>query len=84
MPYEMIAKEVRTLTYEEQLNLMAILVEAMKAAKNKSQPIHSENKKNYRDSYPEGYFDLFGSIDDPTFVEPEDISADLDEMPEFK
>ena len=83
MPYEMIAKEVRTLTYEEQLNLMSILVEAMKTAMKNRQSIHSENKKNYRDSYPEGYFDLFGSIDDPSFVEPEDIPADLDEMPEF-
>ncbi|MBQ3923844.1 MAG: hypothetical protein II707_11150 [Spirochaetales bacterium] len=82
MPYEMIAKEVRTLTYEEQLNLMSILVEAMKTAMKNRQSIHSENKKNFQDSYPKGYFDLFGS--DPTFFdEPEDIPANLDEMPEF-
>ena len=75
MPYETMVREAKTLTYEQQFNLVAIFIEAMKAKMyNNTVSSVSEPKKDYRDSYPSGYFDLFGSIDDPTFVEPEDFS----------
>ena len=72
MPYEAMVREVKTLSYDEQLNLMAVLVEAMKSAMHNTVSVSSAPKQDYRDSYPSGYFDLFGS--DPTFFdEPEDI-----------
>ncbi len=72
MPYEAMVREVKTLSYDEQLNLMAVLVEAMKAAMHNTVSVSSVPKQDYSDTYPPGYFKLFGS--DPTFFdEPEDI-----------
>lgn len=79
MSYEACVKAIPAMSYDEQLNLMSALLEAIKAHIHREQTPVAE-KKDFRDSYPKGYFDLFGSIDDPTFVEPEDIPMELDHL----
>ena len=81
MPYEAYIKKIPTMTYEEQLDLMTALLEAIKTHAYRDAP--APEKKDCRDSYPEGYFDLFGS--DPSFdiEEPEEIPWELDTKREF-
>ena len=79
MPYESVVKAIPAMTYDEQLNLMSALLEAIKSRVHHEEKKVQE-KKDFRDSYPAGYFNLFGSIDDPTFVEPEDIPVELDKL----
>ena len=44
----------------------------------------TSGKKDFTDSYPPGYFDLFGSIDDPSYPsEPEELSWDLENKKTF-
>ena len=82
MPYAMMVEEAKKLSYEEQLGLIQVLVDALKAnARNNASK--EEAKKDCSDTYPEGYFDLFGSIDDQTFVEPEELPWELDAKREF-
>ena len=82
MSYDAMAKEVSSLTYEEQVNLMEILMESIKKALLKRNET-SAKKTDFTDSYPKGYFDLFGSINDPTFCEPEEVPLELDKMENF-
>lgn len=72
MPFDVCVKTIPTLTYDEQLSLIALLVSSLQASRTQQ----ADEKKDCRSSYPEGYFDLFGSIDDPTFVEPDDPPPD--------
>ena len=76
MSYDSFANAVPTMTYEEQVNLLSVRIDAVK----KGIPSNSVEKpelKDHRNSYPEGYFDLFGS--DPTFFEePEELPVGLD------
>ena len=81
MPYAVMVEEAKKLSYEEQLNLMAVLVDLMKS-KNKTEASVTE-KKDYSDTYHAGFFDLFGSIDDTTFVEPEELPMELDDKGYF-
>ena len=82
MSYETIANAIPTMTYEEQVNLMEVLVNAIKAGISRKKTAKTV-KKDCKNSYPKGYFDLFGSIDDPTFVEPEELPLSLDKMESF-
>lgn len=77
MSYDSIASAIPTMTYEEQVNLMEVLVNAIKSGISRKRTAKTA-KKNYKSSYPKGYFDLFGSLDDPTFVEPEELPIELD------
>lgn len=83
MSYEAMTKEISTLTYEEQVNLLSVLVDAIKShiPGKKTKPV--EKKKDFLDTYPKGYFDLFGSINNPTFVEPKELSWELESKKEF-
>ncbi len=74
MSYESIANAIPNMTYEEQVNLMEVLVNAIKSGISRKKTA----KKDCKSSYPKGYFDLFGSLDDPTFVEPEELPIELD------
>lgn len=76
MSYETIANAIPTMTYEEQVNLMEVLVNAIKTGISRKKTAKTV-KKDCRSSYPKGYFDLFGS--DPTFFEePEELPIELD------
>ena len=76
MSYDSIASAIPTMTYEEQVNLMEVLVNAIKSGISRKKTAKTA-KKNYKNSYPKGYFDLFGS--DPTFFEePEELPIELD------
>ncbi|MCR5620616.1 MAG: hypothetical protein K6G18_02050 [Treponema sp.] len=79
MSYEAIAKEAASLTFAEQLKLIALLANLMNASEGKKETA-APVKTDYRDTYPKGFFELFGSIDDPTFKEPEDIPLELDDQ----
>lgn len=88
MSCEMLAKEIPTLTYAEQIYLMSVLVEALKSRipdRQSATGIDKNSNLNVADcteSYPKGYFDLFGS--DPTYPDaPEDLSWDLEVSKEF-
>ena len=75
--YDAIADAIPAMTYEEQLNLLTTLVEAIKAHIPNKQTSVSQKKTDYTDSYPPGYFDLFGS--DPSYPEePEELSWELE------
>ena len=82
MSYESIANAIPNMTYEEQVNLMEVLVNAIKSGISRKKSAKT-TKKDCRSSYPKGYFDLFGSIDDPTFVEPEELPLSLDKIETF-
>ena len=82
MSYDTFANAIPTMTYDEQINLLSMLIDAVKKG------IHSNlekttEAKDHRSSYPEGYFDLFGSCDDDSFVEPEELSWELEAKKEF-
>ena len=65
MPYETMVREAKTLTYEQQFNLVAILIEAMKAKMyNNTVSSVSEPKKDYRDSLiiPKNFLVCWGWI----------------------
>ncbi len=81
MSYDSIVNSIPTMTYEEQLNLMSVLVDAIKGRTLRKEA--SVNKKtDFTDTYPEGYFDLFGN--DPTYpIAPDDIPVELDKMDVF-
>lgn len=83
MSYEAMTKEISTLTYEEQVNLLSVLVDAIKSHISGKKTKTVEKKKDFSDTYPKGYFDLFGSINDPTFVEPEELPWELEANKEF-
>ena len=75
MSYEAIAKEAANLSQSDKIALIAYLsnmLNAQNMANKDTRP------KDYRHTYPKGFFDLFGSVDDPSFVEPEDIPIELD------
>lgn len=78
MSYDSFAEAIPTMTYEEQINLLAVLINAVKCGLNKS-----TKKNEQKSSYPEGYFSLFGSCSDESFVEPEELSWELDSKKEF-
>ena len=78
MSYDSFAEAIPTMTYEEQINLLEVLVNAVKCGLNKS-----AQKKEQKSSYPEGYFSLFGSCNDDSFVAPEELSWELDSKREF-
>lgn len=81
MSYDAMAKEVSNLTYEEQVNLMELLMESIKKALLKRNDT-SSTKMDFTDSYPKGYFELFGS--DPTYPdEPEEVPLELDKVESF-
>lgn len=81
MSYDAIANAIPTMTYEEQVNLLSVLIDAVKKGIHSNAEKKSE-AKDHRDSYPEGYFDLFGS--DPDYPEePEELAWELEGKKEF-
>ena len=78
MSYEAFAEAIPTMTYEEQINLISLLIEAVKFRNN-----NESSKETNLKTYPDGYFSLFGSINDDSFVEPEEIKWELDSKREF-
>ena len=81
MSYDSVASAIPSMTYDEQINLLSILIDAVKKGIH-SIPEKKSEAKDHRDSYPEGYFDLFGSCDDDSFVEPEELSWELEKKKE--
>jgi len=80
MSYDSVASAIPSMTYDEQINLLSILIDAVKKGIH-SIPEKKSEAKDHRDSYPEGYFDLFGS--DPDYPEePEELSWELEEKKE--
>ncbi len=77
MSYEILAKEAISLSLSEQINLMALLANSIKS-KNQSESLLQNDKKDFKDTYPKGFFDLFGSLPDIDFKEPEEIPFDYD------
>lgn len=75
MPYDAILREARTLTKDERVSLIAALSSSLDDAQ--------EAPNDCRDTYPDGFFDLFGS--DPCFpVEPPaEIPWEYDAKREF-
>lgn len=78
MTYDAIAWEIPALSYEEQVNLLYALTEAIKVHIPSAKKAAPAPQPDCTDSYPPGYFDLFGSIDDPSFVEPPELSWELE------
>lgn len=82
MSYEAMAKEISALTYEEQVNLLSVLVDAIKSHIPSKKTEKTAKKTDFSDTYPKGYFDLFGS--DPTYPEePKELSWELESKKEF-
>ena len=81
MSYDAIVNTIPTMTYEELLKLKSVLSDAINA-RISLKTASAVKKTDFTDTYPKGYFDLFGS--DPTFFdEPEDIPMELDKIEEF-
>ena len=81
MSYNTFAEAIPTMTYEEQLDLISALVEAVKHGIHRSSAATTETN-DHTDSYPNGYFDLFAS--DPDYPEePAELSWDLESKKEF-
>ena len=64
MSYDAITKEAASLSFNEQLNLLAFLANLIKSGGRKNMD-NKASKCDYTDTYPKGFFDLFGS--DPTY-----------------
>lgn len=77
MSYEILAKEAVSLSLSEQIDLMALLANSIQS-KNQQDIIIQDDKKDFRQTYPEGFFDLFGSLSDIDFREPEEIAIEHD------
>ncbi len=75
MSYESIAKEAANLSQSDKIALIAYLSNLLDT-QNKA--TEDTRPKDFRHTYPKGFFDLFASLNDPSFVEPEDIPIDLD------
>lgn len=85
MSYDAITKEAAALPLTDQLNLLAFLANLVKTNELKKNPLEVKSLKNdYSDTYPKGFFNLFGS--DPNFdlEEPKDIPVELDEEVSFE
>ncbi|MBP5464111.1 MAG: hypothetical protein J6Y13_02920 [Treponema sp.] len=78
MSYEAVAKEAASLTFTEQLKLIALLANLVNAGGHKEEAA-PKPRTDYRDTYPKGFFDLFGSDPGLDMEEPEDIPIELDE-----
>lgn len=73
MSYEAMVKTIPTLTYDEQVNLMSIILNSLKNHK------FADNKANdFSNEYPEGFFDLFGSDPNYAVSEPEELDFSMD------
>ena len=68
MSYDAIADAIPAMTYEEQLNLLTTLVEAIKAHIPNKQTTVSQKKTDYTDSYPPGYFERGYDLDSCSFA----------------
>ncbi len=83
MSYEAITKEAASLTFAEQLKLIALLANLLNASENKKETA-APVKTDYRDTYPKGFFELFGSDPGLDMEEPEDIPLELDDQKFFE
>lgn len=82
MSYDTFANAIPTMTYEEQVDLLSALIDAVKKGIHRK-PAEKSEPEDYSSSYQEGYFDLFGSCDDDSFVEPDELSWELESEKEF-
>ena len=81
MSYDTFVNAIPTMTYEEQVDLLSVLIDAVKKGIHRK-PAEKSEPEDYTSSYPEGYFDLFGS--DPDYPEaPEELSWELESKKEF-
>ena len=78
MSYEKIAQETKKLSFSEQIKLLAYLANLVKERDLNNQNQEHSKRSDFTDTYPKGFFDLFGS--DPSFdlEEPEDIPVSVD------
>lgn len=56
MLYDAVANMVSSLNYEEQINLLSVFVDAIKARMPKKQVPAAVEKADYTDSFPPGNF----------------------------
>lgn len=74
MPYEAVVEEAKSLSADERLSLIVVLASSLKDKKDSTATVE---KKDFRDTYPAGFWDLFGSA--PDFPdEPEEIPWEYD------
>jgi hypothetical protein len=64
--------------YVDQATLEKIEKRAKQNKTSISKWVGNNLKKSLEDDYPEGFFDLFGSIKDDSFVEPDEIDPKYD------
>ena len=73
MSYEAMVKTIPTLTYDEQVNLMSIILNSLKNHKPAGDKVN-----DFSNEYPEGFFDLFGSDPNYDVSEPEELDFSMD------
>lgn len=73
MSYEAMVKTIPNLTYEEQVDLMSIILKSLK-----NHEFANSKKNDFADDYPADFFDLFGSDPNYTVNEPEELAFSMD------
>lgn len=74
MPYDAVVESAKALPFDERVSLISALALPLKKKTNDAESIA---KKDYSDTYPEWFWDLFGSA--PDFpAEPEEIPWEYD------
>lgn len=75
MSYEAIAESIKTLSYEQQIELMSIIVMSLKKHSSETESLPAGN---HASEYPQGFFDNFGADPDFDIKEPEELPWNLD------
>lgn len=77
MPYEAVVESAKALSFDERVSLISALALSLKNTNNGTERTEHVEKKDFRDTYPAGFWDLFGSA--PDFpAEPEEIPWEYD------
>lgn len=69
--------------YMDEASMAELRKQAEAAHKSISQYAREKLMEKPASKWPDSFWATYGSIDDPTFVEPEDIAPDLDDIPNF-
>lgn len=64
--------------YIDQILYMELKAKAKEKGVSTSSYVNGVLKEHIDDDWPEGYFDLFGSVDDDSFEVPEELPWSLD------
>lgn len=69
--------------YMDESSMAELRKSAEDAHKSISQYVREKLMEKPVSKWPESFWATYGSIDDPTFVVPEDLPPDLDDIPSF-